>query len=266
MGVANTSPPHFHLSHPSMYLPALAHWGGPLAAQQRHVTLEGQDFAILPPPHHTMHTSSAELRQLFDPSSSTSQFLVCPLPERKDGACVSWGGRCYISDLPLHEIGFGDIRIECSVALPLPPPIAKLAIMPSVSNHFSIKIQTASSLSSLSSFSLHPPTSLTVWLSPFSQLLHRQGRGDAYSLMIWSCRCPSNSHQRGQRQLTVVRRGTARTDTDSIRLPVHSKRTPELPHKLFNTQTSEQTRIGLRWTRRNTAVTFWGILLQFRGK
>lgn len=187
-------------------------------------------------PHQTMHTSSAELQQLFDPSSSTAQFMVCPLPERKDGDCASWGGRCYISDLPLHEIGFGDIRIERSVALPLPPPTAKLAIMPSVSNHFSIKIQTASSLSSL-----HPPTSLTVWLSPFSPFLHRQGQGDAYSLMIWSCRCPSNSHQRGQRQLTVVRRGTARTDADSIRLPVHSKRTPELPHKLFNTQTSEQT-------------------------
>lgn len=170
--------PHFHLSHPSMYWPALAHWGGPLAAQQRHVTLEGLGLRHSASPNHTMHTSSAELRQLFDPSSSTSQFLVCPLPERKDGACVSWGGRCYISDLPLHAIGFGDIRIERSVALPLPPPIAKLAIMPSVSKHFSIKIQTASSLSSLLLLSPSPniPHSLALSLFPISPPPRAGGR------------------------------------------------------------------------------------------
>lgn len=212
-----------------------------------------------------MHTSSAELRQLFDPSSSTSQFLVCPLPERKDGACVSWGGRCYISDLPLHEIGFGDIRIERSVALPLPPPIAKLAIMPSVSNHFSIKIQTASSLSSLLLLSPSPniPHSLALSLFPISPPPRAGGRIQPDDLELpLPFKFPSTRTEATDRS----EKRNSQTDADSIRLPVHSKRTPELPHKLFNTQTSEQTRIGLRWTRRNTAVTFWGILLQFRGK
>lgn len=63
---------NFHLSHPSMYWSALAHLGGPVAVQQRHVTLRGQGSATLPPPTILMHTSSADL---FDHSSSTLSLL-----------------------------------------------------------------------------------------------------------------------------------------------------------------------------------------------
>lgn len=120
-----------------------------------------------------MHTSSLELP---DPSSSTMHLLIpgCPLLKRKVGAYTSTGGRCYISDLPLYEIGFGDIQMESSVALPLPPPIAKLPIMPSVSNHFCIKIQTASSLTSLLHLSPSPNIPLSLALSLFP-LCHGRG-------------------------------------------------------------------------------------------
>lgn len=136
----------------------------------------------------------------------------------------------------------------------LPPPIARLAIMPSMSDHFSIKIPTASSPFPLSSSPNIPDClALSLSLSPLFLLL---GQGDACSLMICGCCCPSNSHRRGQRQLTIVRRGTARTASDGVKLPVHSEITPELPHHLLNTQASEQIQSGLRWTCRNTAVTF----------
>lgn len=120
--------------------PALAHSGGPVAVQQRHVTLGGWGAATLPPPPcsctHLPQTSPTLCLLPYTP-----QFLVCPLREGKGGACASQGGRCYVSDLPLHEIGFADIRIKRLVVLH-PLPTAKLAIMPGVSNHFSIKIPT----------------------------------------------------------------------------------------------------------------------------
>lgn len=79
VGVAKNSSPHFHLSHPSMYWPALAHWGGPLAAQQRDVTLEGQDFAILPPPTipctHLRWNFSSSLT--LHPPPLNSWFALC---------------------------------------------------------------------------------------------------------------------------------------------------------------------------------------------
>lgn len=134
--------------------------------------------------------------------------------------------------------------------------------MPSVSNHFSVKIPTVLApnppLSSLPtphpSHSLCPtiPDCLAFSLPCFSS----GGRGGAQSLMICSYRCPSNSHQRGQRQLTIVRRGTVRTAADSNKPPVRSKRTPELPNHLFNTQSSEQTRCGLRWTCKSLLCRF----------
>lgn len=167
--------------------PALAHSGGPVAVQQRHVTLGGRGAATLPPPPYSYtHLPQTSLTLHLLPY--TPQFLVCPLQEGKGGACASWGGRCYVSDLPLHEIGFGDIRIKRSVALALPPPTAKLAIMPGVSNHFSVKIPTV--LPPLSSSNSSPSLSLSLLptsptgclsLSPLLVLLWRggkQGRDD----------------------------------------------------------------------------------------
>lgn len=149
-----------------MYWPALVHSGGSVAVQQRHVTLGGSELChpASPPPCSCTHLPKTSLT--LRPLPYTPQFLVCPLRECKGRACASRGGRCYVSDLPLHEIGFGDIRIKHSVALPLPPPIARPAIMPSVSNHFSVKIPTASLfLSPL----LTPHPSLSIpqhpWLS-----------------------------------------------------------------------------------------------------
>lgn len=82
-------------------------------------------------------------------SPYTSQFLVCSLLEHEGGVHVSLRGRCCISDLPLPEIRFGDIRTQgfgWAPSLP-PPPSKEPTIMPRMSNHFSIKIQTSTALS-----------------------------------------------------------------------------------------------------------------------
>ncbi len=129
----------------------------------------------LPPPYSCTHLPKTSLT--LRPLPYTPQFLVRPLREHEGGACESWGGRCYVSDLPLHEIGFGDIRIKRSVALPLPPPIARLAIMPGVSNHFSVKIPTASLF-------LSPP------LTPHPSLSIPQHPWLSGSLSLFSPACP----------------------------------------------------------------------------
>lgn len=134
---------------PLMYWPALARWDGPLAA--RHATLEGQCSATPPPPTH-IAVACTSCKAIFDPSFFTLHltiFWVCSLLGHKGGVCVSLGGRCCISDLPLPEIGFGDIRTQgfgWAPSLPQPPS-AEPAIMPSMSNRFSIKMQTSTSLS-----------------------------------------------------------------------------------------------------------------------
>lgn len=92
--------PYFHLSHPSMYRPALAHSGGPVAVQQRHATLEGQGSATL-------------LRECKGGRTEGRKSA------RVAAARAGVTGASFLT-LPLHEIGFGDIRIKRSVALPLP--------------------------------------------------------------------------------------------------------------------------------------------------
>lgn len=97
---------------PLMYWPALARWDGPLAA--RHGTLEGQCSAPLHPPTHPYCSSVHILERNLWP------LILHPTPHNfwsalcwhKGGVCVSLGGRCCISDLPLPEIGFGDIRMQ----------------------------------------------------------------------------------------------------------------------------------------------------------
>lgn len=130
---------------PLMYWPALARWDGPLSA--RHVTLEGQCSAT--PLIQQLRLHLAEKSLTSHSSPYTSQFLVCSLLEHEGGVRVSLRGRCCISDLPLPEIRFGDIRTQgfgWAPSLPLPPS-KEPTIMPSMSNHFSIKIQTSTALS-----------------------------------------------------------------------------------------------------------------------
>lgn len=90
--------PHFHLSHPSMYWPALAHWGGPLAAQQRHVTLEGQDFAILPPPTipctHLRRSFGSSLT--LHPPPLNSWFALCR-SARMGPVCAGVAGATFLT-------------------------------------------------------------------------------------------------------------------------------------------------------------------------
>lgn len=70
--------PHFNLSHPSMYWPALAHLGGPVAVQQRHVTLgrSGLCHLDLPPPYSCAHLPQT----FFDPSSFALHPSIPSLP------------------------------------------------------------------------------------------------------------------------------------------------------------------------------------------
>ncbi|KAI9524935.1 hypothetical protein NQZ68_014470 [Dissostichus eleginoides] len=101
-----------------MYWPALAHSAGPVAVQQRTVTLGGQGSATLTP-----HLTRAHIFRrpfVLDPCPSIPGLPFKGL--QRGGACAERGGRCYVSDLPLHEIGFGDIRIKRSGAQPLPRP------------------------------------------------------------------------------------------------------------------------------------------------
>lgn len=102
--------PHPRLS-PLMYWPALARWDGPLAAWQRHVTLEGQCAAI---PHPCCSSVRFMQRNLWPHilPSTPHNFFISSLLEHKGGVCVSLGSRCCISDLPLLQIGFGDIRTK----------------------------------------------------------------------------------------------------------------------------------------------------------
>lgn len=119
--------------------------------QQRHATLEGQGSAAL-------------LRECKGGWAEGRKSA------RAAAAQAGVTGASFLT-LPLHEIGFGDIRIKHSVALLLPPPlIAKPAIMPSVSNHFSIKIPTvpfplpSAESSPLFSLPQHPSLSLPLLL------------------------------------------------------------------------------------------------------
>lgn len=88
------------------------------------------------------------------------------------------GDRCYVSDLPLLEIGFGDIRNNDSVVLPIPPPAAEPAIMPGMSDDFSIKIPTVHLPSPLLSWPRHP----TLYGLLSTLLLVLRDRGDT-----WCC-------------------------------------------------------------------------------
>lgn len=144
MGVANTSPP----TPTSLVLTCIStpRWASCCTAETCDI---GGSVRCHPPPVLQQHAHLA--KESLTPYSSpyTSQFLVSSLLEHKGGVCVRLGGRCCISDLPLLEIRFGDIRMQGFGCAPPPPtpPAAERAIMPSMSNHFSIKKQISTSLS-----------------------------------------------------------------------------------------------------------------------
>lgn len=147
MGFANTSPPT-PTSHVLTCISTLR-WAPCCTACDI-----GGSVLCHPPTTTTTHIAVActSCKAIFDPSFFTLHltiFWVCSLLGHKGGVCVSLGGRCCISDLPLPEIGFGDIRTQgfgWAPSLPQPPS-AEPAIMPSMSNRFSIKMQTSTSLS-----------------------------------------------------------------------------------------------------------------------
>lgn len=152
--------PHFHLSHPIVYWPALAHSGGPVAVQQRHVTLGGQGSTTLTSPPTTTITHTFTTRPVHasytdpcDPSSSTLHHPIHALPFAGAArAGPQWGGgrqvlRLWPSTSWDRLQWHSDRALSCAASPS--PPIAALAIMPSMSNHFSIKIPTAYPLSSL---------------------------------------------------------------------------------------------------------------------
>lgn len=139
MGVANTSPPT-PTSHVLTCISTLR-WASCCTAETCDI---GGSVRCHPPPvlQQRAHLAKESLTSYSSPY--TSQFLVSSLLEHKGGVCVRLGGRCCISDLPLLEIGSSDIRTQ---GFGCAPPAAERAIMPSMSNHFSIKMQTFTSLS-----------------------------------------------------------------------------------------------------------------------
>lgn len=115
--------PPFTSQHVLACISALGQASLGLMSQQRHGTLGCQGLPPLPP--STIPCTNLPLSSLALYSApNNSQFMICPLPECKGGVCASWGSRCYITDLPLPEIRFGDIRIErlAVLAPPLPLP------------------------------------------------------------------------------------------------------------------------------------------------
>lgn len=84
MAVANTSPPTSTSHIPACTGPALAHSGGPVAVQQRHVTLGGRSglcHPCLPLKPILVRTSSADLSGPFVLNPTTSPNPGSPFAE-----------------------------------------------------------------------------------------------------------------------------------------------------------------------------------------
>lgn len=123
---------------------ALAHSVGPVAVQQRHVTLGGWGAGTLPPASLTIlvHTSLADRADplVFYPTPLNSWFALCRRA-RVEPALAGVAGATFLTFhfMRLALVTFGSNAWMGCLSL---PPLAKLAIMPGVSNHFSVKIPT----------------------------------------------------------------------------------------------------------------------------
>lgn len=179
---------------PRMYWPALARWDGPLAARQRHVTLEGQ-CAVIPLPYCSgVHILQRNLWPLIlhpTPHNCFFSFLL----EHKGGMCTSLGGRCCIFDLPSLDIGFGDIRTHGFGCAPRPPP-------PPQPN-----CRASDNANHVESFQ-HQNADIHL---PILQILLCGGTNS----QLWRCRHPFNSHWQERKEAVAVTKG--------IRLTFYSK-------------------------------------------